>query len=102
MRIGHKSCQPYQKITKPTIHEVKVLQKGQRAFFKPLLMVYYFLFITSKKHFKPCFFVLKALKDILQHFKFVNWRIRGFVFLSHEQVINGPSDSIQLQHTHYI
>ena len=26
-------------------------------------------------------FHFKALKDILQHFKFVNWRIRGFVFL---------------------
>ena len=30
---------------------------------------------TLKKHFKPCFFILMALKDILQHFKFVNWRI---------------------------
>ena len=29
--------------------------------------IYYF-----KKHFKPCFLIL----DILQHFKFVNWRIR--------------------------
>jgi hypothetical protein len=28
--------------------------------------VYYFLFLT--------------LKNILQHYKFVNWRIRGFVF----------------------
>jgi phosphatidylglycerophosphate synthase len=33
-----------------------------------LFLVYYF-----KKHFKACFFILKALKDILQHFKFVNW-----------------------------
>ena len=32
-------------------------------------------------HFK------KALKDILQHFKFVNWWIRGFVFWCHEQVL---------------
>ena len=23
----------------------------------------------------------------MQHFKFMNWRIRGFVFLCHEQVI---------------
>ena len=29
----------------------------------------------------PCFFISKPLKDILQHFKLVNWRIRGFVFL---------------------
>ena len=32
-----------------------------------------------KKHFKPYLFILKAFKDILQHFKFVNWKI-GFVF----------------------
>ena len=32
------------------------------------LNIYYF-----KNHFKPCSFVLKALKVILQHFKFVNW-----------------------------
>ena len=37
-------------------------------------MLYYFLFITLKN-------ILKALKDILQHFKFVNWWIRGFVLL---------------------
>ena len=28
--------------------------------------IYYF-----NKHLKPCFFILKALKDIMQHFKFV-------------------------------
>ena len=50
-------------------------------------MVYYFLSITLKKHSKPCLFILKALKDILHHFKFVNWRIRVFVFWCHEQVI---------------
>ena len=43
-----------------------------------MCIIYYF-----KKHFKPCFF---HFKDILQHFKFVNWRIRGFVFWCHEQV----------------
>ena len=48
--------------------------------------MYYFLFITLK-HYKSSFFSLKALKDILQHFKFVNWWIRGFIFfLCHEQV----------------
>ena len=31
------------KKTKPPIHEFKVLQKGQRVFLNPLLMVYYFL-----------------------------------------------------------
>ena len=30
--------------------------------------------------------MLFHFKDILQHFKFVNWRIRGFVFWCHEQV----------------
>ena len=47
-------------------------------------LIYYF-----KKHFKPCFFISKALKDILQHFKFVNWWIGEFVisfFWCHEQV----------------
>ena len=42
-------------------------------------MVYHFNFITSKT-FQALLFILKALKDILQHLKFVNWRIRGFVF----------------------
>ena len=41
-----------------------------------LYLIYYF-----KKHFKPCFFILKALKDILQHFKFMNWWIGDFVYL---------------------
>ena len=45
-------------------------------------MVYYFLFITLNY-----FSILKTLKDILQHFKFVNWWIRGFIFWSHKQVI---------------
>ena len=31
-----------------------------------------------KKHFKSCFFILKAFKDILQHIKFVNWWFRSF------------------------
>ena len=30
------------------IHEFKVLQKGQRAFQNPFLMLYYFLFLTLK------------------------------------------------------
>ena len=41
-------------------------------------MVYYFSFITLKKHFKPCSFILKALKDILQYLKLVNSWFRFF------------------------
>ena len=41
-------------------------------------MVYYLSIYCINKHFKPCFFILKALKDILQHFKFVTWRFRFF------------------------
>ena len=50
-----------------------------------LFPIYYF-----KKRFKPCFFILKALKDILQHFKLVNLWICEFVvsfFWCHEDVI---------------
>ena len=31
-----------------------------------MFLIHYF-----KKHFKPCFFILKAFKDILQHFKLI-------------------------------
>ena len=31
------------------------------------------LFLILEKKFKPCFFILKALKDTLQDFKFMNW-----------------------------
>ena len=48
--------------------------------FKPPFKLLSFLICHFKKHLNPCFFILKALKDILQHFKLVNWRIRGFVF----------------------
>ena len=47
--------------TNSPIYEFKVLQKGQRASQNPFLMVHYFL---PYKRFKPCFFILKALKDI--------------------------------------
>ena len=36
-----------------------------------LFLIYYF-----KIQFKLCVFILKALRDILQHFKFVNWWFR--------------------------
>ena len=39
-----------------------------KPIFNGVLLLIYYL----KKHFKPCFFILKAIKDILQHFKFVN------------------------------
>ena len=52
--------------TNSPIHEFKVLQKGKRA--KPLYIGVLFLIYYFKKHFKHCFFILKALKDILQHF----------------------------------
>ena len=48
------------------IHEFKVLHKGMTAFSNPFLMVYYlFIIYYFKKHFKPCPFILKALKDTL-------------------------------------
>jgi hypothetical protein len=37
-------------------------------------MVYYFLFFTLKA-FQALLFHFKGLKDILQHFKFVNWSV---------------------------
>ena len=40
-----------------------------KTLFNGLLFIMYYL----KRHFQPCLFILKALKDILQHFKFVNW-----------------------------
>ena len=42
-------------------------------------MVYYFLFDTLKKHFKPCFLILKAFCSTL------NSRIGEFDFWCHEQ-----------------
>ena len=61
----------------------------QKSLLKPLfngvLCVIYYL----KKHFKP-FFILKALKDILQHFKFVNWWSRGFVFFLSRTILLNP------------
>ena len=62
--------------TNSPIYELKVLHKGH----KPLFMVYNVIFITFKKHFKPCFFHFKGLKRHFLHFKFVNWRIGEFVF----------------------
>ena len=44
--------------------------------FKPLFNGELFLIYNFKKYFKPCFFILKALKDILQNCEFVNWWFR--------------------------
>ena len=46
-----------------------------------MFIIYYF-----KKYFKPCFFIFKVLKDILQYFKFMNLWIDEFLVLFHEQV----------------
>ena len=64
--------------TNSPIHEFRVLHKGRGA-FKPLFNGVGFLIYYFKKHFKHCFFIVKTLKDILQHFKFVNWLIRELV-----------------------
>ena len=61
------------KKTKPRIHQFtnsKCYKKTREPFktlFNGLLFIMYYL----KIHFQPCLFILKALKDILQHFKFV-------------------------------
>ena len=49
--------------------------KISASLLKPLCNDILFLIHYFKKHFRPCFFILKALKDLLKHFKFVNWRI---------------------------
>ena len=49
------------------IHEFKVMYKGQRA-FQNLINGVVFLIHYFEKQFKPCFFILKAFKDIMQHF----------------------------------
>ena len=46
--------------------------KKAREPFKTLFNRVLFLVYYIKKHFLPCFFILKALKDILLHFKLVN------------------------------
>ena len=52
--------------TNSPIHQFKVLHKGQRAFKTPFLMVYVlFLIYYFKKHFKPCFFLLKTFCSTL-------------------------------------
>ena len=61
--------------TKPQIHQFTNLKCCKKArepskilFNGVLFLIYYF-----EKYSQPCFFSLKALKHILQHFKFVNW-----------------------------
>jgi len=63
-----QSFQPVRDIKNETTN-VKCCKKT--LFNGALLLIYYF-----KNHFQPCFFILKALKDILQPFTFVNWWFR--------------------------
>ena len=81
------TCSWHQKneSTNSPIHEFKVLHKCQRAFLNPLFKDLLFIIHYFKKHSKSSFFILKASKDILQLFKFVNWWIRSFVFWCYEQ-----------------
>ena len=51
--------------TKSPIYQFKVLQKGMRAFEKPIYNGVLFLIDYFKQHFKPYLFILKAFKDIL-------------------------------------
>lgn len=59
--------------TKPQIHQFKVLQKRPESLSKHLLTVCYYLFITLTNILSLAFSFKKALKDIMQHFKFKNW-----------------------------
>ena len=58
--------------TNSPIHKFKVLQKRPDSLLNPLFNCVLFLISYFKKKFKRCFSIFKALKDILQHFKFVN------------------------------
>ena len=66
------------KNTKPPIHQFTNLKccKKAREHIKTLFNDVLFLI---QRHFHPKLFILKAWKDILQHFKFVNWWICLFV-----------------------
>ena len=61
-------------------------------------MVYYLLFIILNTFEVLLFHISKALKDILQHFKpdfkFVNWRIHGFIFLMSLTGLNSPFNDL--------
>ena len=41
------------------IHEFKVMHRSQRALLNPFIMLYLHIIHHFKKHFKPCYFVLK-------------------------------------------
>ena len=66
-------------ITKSPICKFKVLHVREPSKIPGLgvlFLTYYFW-----KKIWPCLFYFKGFKRILQHFKFVNWRICGFIFL---------------------
>ena len=72
--VWHKNFGLAQNILGP------VKGQGIKLFFNgALVLIYYF-----KKTFYALFL---EFKNILQHFKFVDWRIGEFVFWYHEQVI---------------
>ena len=73
------TCSWHQKTNSP-IHEFKVLHKKPKSLLKLLfngilVLIYYF-----KKHFKPCFFILKTFCNTLN-----SWIVE-FVFWCHELV----------------
>jgi hypothetical protein len=79
---GHISCSWHQnETTNSPIHEFKELNKGQRAFSNPFLMMYYFLFITLKSS-TPCFLFQRHF-EALQIRELVN-----SFFWCHKQVIS--------------
>ena len=57
--------------TNSPIHQFTSLKA--REHFKPLFNGVLFLIYYFKTNFHPCFFIFKALKDILQHYKYVKW-----------------------------
>ena len=67
--------------TNSPIHQFTSLKWRPESLLKPLFDGVLFLVYYFKKHFEPCFFILQALKDILQHCKFV-----VSFFWCHEQV----------------
>ena len=72
---------------KPWIHQFTNLKCCQKS-FKPPFNGISFLIYYHKKLLKSCFFILKAFKDILEHFRFVNWRIGEWVVSFFFDVMN--------------
>ena len=74
--------------TNSPIHEFKVQHKGQRVLknrFQLCIISYFKCYF--KKHVKVCFFILKALKDILHEFELVNLWFRFFDVTNKNQIL---------------